>query len=456
MKKRGIIIGASAVAIVAVGAYFLIPREDETAGPAWITTEVTSQNITQSVTATGTIEPVTTVDIGTQVSGILTTLYVDYNSIVTEGQVIAELDKSTLLLDRNSNKNNLAIAESKLNFETANYNRIKDLYDKSLIADSDYEQALYDFETATNNYAAAKNNLERSEINLGYATIYSPIDGVVLSRSVEEGQTVASSFSTPTLFTVAADLKDMRVIVDVDEADIGGVEEGQRATFSVDAFPLDTFEGVITQVRQEGIVESNVVTYEVIISAANPDLKLKPGLTANVEIFTLNKKCDAVVPASALSFTPAGMGLAPKGGEGRPMMGEGSGRPMGDGSGMGSGRPMGEGSGMGSGRPMGDGSGMGSGRPMGDGSGRPDMAGANKMKRPAAGADGPTRVWVLNGDEIEPRRVEVGVSNGVLTQIEGVEVGTLVVTGVDAKSIAKIKAVETTQNPFLQKRPGQK
>ncbi|MFR9513932.1 MAG: efflux RND transporter periplasmic adaptor subunit [Rikenellaceae bacterium] len=303
MKKK-IIICAIIAAILAIGAILLMPKKASPSDVEWITTEVSSQHIVQSITATGTVEPVTLVDVGTQVSGILTNLYVDYNSVVTKGQVIAELDKSTLLLDRNSNRNSVAVAQSKYNYQEANFNRIDALYKKSLIADSEYELALYEFECAKNDLAIARNSLERSEINLGYATIYSPIDGVIISRSVEEGQTVASSFSTPTLFTVAADLRDMRVIVDVDEADIGNVEVGQSATFTVDAFPFDTFTGEVTEVRQEAIVESNVTTYEVVISAANPDLKLKPGLTASVEIFTLDEDCQKVVSAAALSFTP--------------------------------------------------------------------------------------------------------------------------------------------------------
>ncbi|MFR9503335.1 MAG: efflux RND transporter periplasmic adaptor subunit [Rikenellaceae bacterium] len=323
MKKKIIVCAIVAAALAGVAILFL-PKNAKPSDIKWYTTTVSQQSIVQSVTATGTIEPVTQVDIGTQVSGILTTLYVDYNSVVTKGQIVAELDKSTLLLDRNSNKNNVAIAQSKFDYEESNFKRVEALFKKGLIADSDYDIALYDYESARNNLEVAKNTLERSEINLGYATIYSPIDGVVLSRSVEEGQTVASSFSTPTLFTVAADLKDMRVIVDVDEADIGNVTEGQRAIFTVDAFPLDTFEGTVTQVRQEAIVESNVTTYEVVISAANPDLKLKPGLTASVEIFVLDITCDKVISAAALSFTPPMPEESPsEGGAGRPAL-EGS------------------------------------------------------------------------------------------------------------------------------------
>lgn len=435
MKKKIIIGGIVAIVVVAAVMFFM-PNSNKQGTTTWVTTTVTSQSISQSITATGTVEPVTSVDVGTQVSGILTTLYVDYNSVVTKGQVIAELDKTTLTLERNSNRNDVAIAQSKLDFELANYTRIEALYKKDLIADSEYEQALYDYETAKNNLEIAKNDLAKSETNLGYATIYSPIDGVVLSRSVEEGQTVASSFSTPTLFTVAADLSDMQVVVDVDEADIGNVVEGQRASFSVDAFPLDVFEGIVTQVRQEGIEESNVITYEVVISANNPDLKLKPGMTANVEIFVLDIECEAVVPAGALTYTPPAAYL-PSSPAGEGPRGEGPPSGMG-GQGMGQGGPMGGGQGMGGERPSGPPSGEG----MGAGSGS---------------ASERNRVWVLDGEEVTPRPVRVGVSNGIVTQVSGIEVGAEVVTGMETVSAASSSSgAATTTNPFVQQGPGRR
>ncbi len=426
MTKKRVLIAIIVVAIVAAGVKFLLPNGSKGDNVTWITSTIEEQQITESVTATGTIEPVTLVDVGTQVSGILTTLYVDYNSVVTKGQIIAELDKSTLLLTRNSSRNNVASAKSKLTYEAANYKRSKALYDKGMIADSEYELTRYNYESALNSYEVAKNNLEVAETNLGYATIYSPIDGVVLSKSVEEGQTVASSFSTPTLFTVAADLTDMRVIVDVDEADIGNVKEGQRATFSVDAFPLDVFEGVVTQVRQEGIEESNVITYEVVISAANPDLKLKPGLTANVEIFTMDVTCDMVVSVAALSFTPPTPDDAPSEEEMRKSM-----------------------------RPEGRPEGMGAGRPEGMGAG----AGARK-KRVAAKSGDMGTIWVLVDGKPQPRPVEVGVTNGILTEVRGrgVEQGMEVVTGMEFNTSATevSSSSSSTSSPFLQKRPGQK
>lgn len=270
-----------------------------------------NQDITTSVTATGTIEPVTKVDVGTQVSGIVSKLYVDYNSTVKAGQVIAELDRTNLISELSSAKANLTSAESSLSYQKSNYERYKNLYDKGLVSTNDYDQAKLSYVQAQQQVNTQKQNVKRAETNLGYATITSPIDGVVLSKEVEEGQTVASSFSTPTLFTIAQDLTDMRVIADVDEADIGEVKEGQRVTFTVDAFPDDTFQGSVTQVRQQATTESNVVTYEVVISAPNEEMKLKPGLTANVVIYTLELKNVLTIPNKALHFKPSEVMLAP-------------------------------------------------------------------------------------------------------------------------------------------------
>ncbi len=262
-------------------------------------------DISNSVTATGTIEPVTSVDVGTQVSGIVANIYVDYNSVVKKGQVIAELDKTNLISEVNTAKASLSNAQSQLTYQKVNYQRYKALYDKGLVSADEYETALLSYQQAQDAVTQQRESLQQAQTNLGYATITSPVDGVVLSREVEEGQTVASSFETPTLFTIAKDLTDMRVIADVDEADIGDVREGERVTFTVDAYPDDTFSGTVTQVRQEGNTEDNVVTYEVVISAPNKDLKLKPGLTANVTIYTLDKPGVLSVPNKALRFTPA-------------------------------------------------------------------------------------------------------------------------------------------------------
>ena len=268
------------------------------------TVAVAPANIMNSITATGTIEPVTSVTVGTQVSGIVSKLYVDYNSVVKKGQVIAKLDKTNLMSQLNTAKTQLATAQSQLNYQTTNFNRYKTLYQKGLVAADEYDNAKLSYTQAKEQVASAKEEVQRAQTNLGYATITSPIDGVVLSKSVEEGQTVAASFSTPELFKIAQDLTDMQVVADVDEADIGDVKEGERVSFTVDAYPDDTFEGTVKQVRQEATTTNNVVTYEVVISAPNADLKLKPGLTANVTIYTAERKGVLSVQSKALRFTP--------------------------------------------------------------------------------------------------------------------------------------------------------
>ncbi len=266
--------------------------------------KVALKTLQNSVTATGTIEAVTSVTVGTQVSGIVNKLYVDYNSQVKKGQVIAELDKTNLLSELNTAKANLASAQSSLNYQAANMERYKTLYKKGLVSADEYENALLTYRQAKEQVASSKENVQRAQTNLGYATITSPIDGTVISKSVEEGQTVAASFNTPELFTIAKDLTNMQVVANVDEADIGGVKEGNRVTFTVDAYPDDTFEGTVKQVRLEATTNNNVVTYEVVISAPNADLKLKPGLTANVTIYTQERSGVLAVANKALRFTP--------------------------------------------------------------------------------------------------------------------------------------------------------
>ena len=300
-KKLWIILG---VAVVAIVAYLLLSGGKKKQTVSFATAKVERTNIQNTITATGTIEPVTSVTVGTQVSGIVSRLYVDYNSVVKKGQVIAELDKTNLISELNAQRANLTSAQSALNYQQSNYNRYKTLYDKGLVSADEFESARLQYQQASQQVASARESVQRAQTNLGYATITSPIDGVVLNKAVEEGQTVAASFNTPELFTIAQDLTDMRVIADIDEADIGGVSEGQRVAFTVDAFPDDQFEGRVTQVRQQATTESNVVTYEVVISAPNVDLKLKPGLTANVTIFTLEKNGVLCVPAKALRFMP--------------------------------------------------------------------------------------------------------------------------------------------------------
>ena len=301
-KKGWIAIGV--VAVIIIFALFKCTGGKKEEKISFDTAKVQKTNIQTSITATGTIEPVTSVTVGTQVSGIVSHLYVDYNSVVKKGQVIAELDRTNLMSELNTAKANLSSAQSSLNYQLSNYNRYKELHDKGLVSADEFESARLQYLQAKEQVNTSKESLQRAQTNLGYATITSPIDGIILSKSVEEGQTVAASFNTPELFVIAQDLTNMRVIADIDEADIGGVKEGQRVSFTVDAFPDDHFEGQVTQVRQQATTESNVITYEVVISAPNNDLKLKPGLTANVTIYTLEKNDVLAVPAKALRFQP--------------------------------------------------------------------------------------------------------------------------------------------------------
>lgn len=309
-------VAVGVIIVVAVAAYLLSggKKKEEV---NFKTEKVAKVNILNSVTATGTIEPVNEVTVGTQVSGIVSKLYVDYNSVVKKGQVIAELDKSNLMSQLNTAKSQLSqaqaslrSAQSDLAYQKANFNRYKALYQKGLISANDYENARLSYQTSLQTVAsrkdqvvAAQEEVSRAQTNLSYATITSPIDGIVVSKSVEEGQTVNANMSTPDLFTIAQDLTNMQVVADVDEADIGDVKKGERVTFTVDAYPDDTFEGTVTQVRLEATTTNNVVTYQVVISAPNADLKLKPGLTANVVIYTQESNGVLSVPSKALRYT---------------------------------------------------------------------------------------------------------------------------------------------------------
>ena len=303
LKISKVWIAMTVVVIIAVAAWAL-SGEKEKEEINFKQEKVSLQTLQNSVTATGTIEAVTSVTVGTQVSGIVNKLYVDYNSQVKKGQVIAELDKTNLLSELNTAKANMASAQSQLNYQNANMKRYQTLYQKGLVSADDYENALLTYRQAKEQVATAKEQVQRAQTNLGYATITSPIDGTVISKSVEEGQTVAASFNTPELFTIAKDLTNMQVVADVDEADIGAVKEGDRVTFTVDAYPDDAFEGTVKQVRLQATTTNNVVTYEVVISAQNADLKLKPGLTANVTIYTQERTGVLAVANKALRFTP--------------------------------------------------------------------------------------------------------------------------------------------------------
>lgn len=391
MKKK-LIIGIVAVALVAGGIYFFAGRES-VKGLKLETALVNRGSITNAVTATGTVEPVTTVDVGTQVSGIIYKIYVDYNSLVKKGQLIAEMDKVTLQAELRSQEAQLANAKAEYEYQQKNYSRSKALFEKKLISDTDYETSTYSYEKAEAAYNQAQASIVKVRQNLGYATITSPIDGIVTSRAVEEGQTVASGFSTPTLFTIANDLTQMRVIADVDEADIGQVAEGQNVKFTVDAYPTDVFEGTVTQVRLEATVTSNVVTYEVVVSAYNPDLKLKPGLTANVTICTLEQNNILTVPSKSLRFVPDGAILASMG----------------------------------------------------------YTVNSLDIEAPA----GKRIVWKKKGQALEPKLISIGMASGNVTEItEGLSEGEEVILEMASVVTAEPEKEAVEQSPFMPGRPG--
>ena len=377
-KVWGIIIAI--IVIGGIAACMLMGGKKQDA-VSFETAQAERTTITSSISATGTIERVTSVTVGTQVSGIVSKLYVDYNSVVRKGEVIAELDRTNLTSELKTAQANLSSAQSTLDYEQNNYKRYQTLYDKGLVSADEYETAKLSYLKAKEQVNTARESVQKAQTNLGYATITSPIDGIVLSKSVEEGQTVAASFNTPELFTIAQDLTDMRVIADIDEADIGGVKEGQRVSFTVDAFPDDRFEGQVTQVRQQATTESNVVTYEVVISAPNEDLKLKPGLTANVTIYTLEKPDVLAVPAKALRFTPNENILS--------------------------------------------------------------------EEQSVEDCEGAHKVWTQEGNVFKAHAVEIGTSNGMLTEIvSGIGEGTEVLTDFSISSAGGDEGPQAT-NPFM-------
>ncbi len=268
-----------------------------------VTDTVTTGSISESVTATGTLESVTSVDVGTQVTGIIDKIYVDFNSEVKQGQLIAEIEKVLLQSELESAEANVESARASFAYSAANYERDRKLHERNLISDYDFETSAKDYQLAKTTYDRAKADRVKAAKNLNYAEIYSPIDGIVISRDVEVGQTVVSAMTVANLFTIA-DLDNMRVVADVDEADIGQVKEGQHVTFTVDAYPEDVFEGIVTQKRLSPTTESNVVTYEVLVSAANPEHKLIPGLTANLTIYMSRNDNAVLVPVKATRFMP--------------------------------------------------------------------------------------------------------------------------------------------------------
>ena len=304
MKKKIIIVVVVVVALATTGFLIMRPKKVDAGKINIETAKAESGTISKTVTATGTLEAITTVEVGTQVSGIIENIYVDFNSYVKKGQLMARIDTTNLAAALEQSQAALDNAKAELDYQQANYDRLSPLNNKKLISQSDFDLTVYNLNKAKANYNSALAQHKKNQINLEYALIYSPIDGIVLNRAVEEGQTVAASFNTPTLFTIANDLTQMRVEADVDEADIGQVKKDQRVEFTVDAYPDEIFEGKVTEVRLEPTVTNNVVTYTIIIAAPNPEYKLMPGMTAQTNIYVFEKKDLLVVPSKALRFTP--------------------------------------------------------------------------------------------------------------------------------------------------------
>jgi HlyD family secretion protein len=339
--------------------------------------------VNNSVTATGTVQAIKTVAVGTQVSGVISKIYADFNSHVKKGQLLAEIDKAPLMTNLESSQAALDDANAELVYQTANYNRTKALFDKQLVAQTDYDLALYNYQKTKAGVKTAQTNYDRSKINLDYATIYSPIDGVVLNRAVDEGQTVAASFNTPTLFSIANDLTQMQVEANIDEADIGQIRDAQKVEFTVDAFPEEKFKGEVTEIRLQPVTTSNVVTYTVIVKAPNPELKLMPGMTANITvIINESRKNTLVIPGKAIRFSPDSSLVALY----NASLSEKDRTELKD-------SPK--------------------------DSAKPKSNNGMKMPAPAdsENTDKPMKVWVKNGKTISPKTVEIGINDGINAEV---------------------------------------
>ncbi|MCX6238256.1 MAG: efflux RND transporter periplasmic adaptor subunit [Bacteroidia bacterium] len=303
MKKKILYIG-SAVVILIAGYFGFRSFQSAEQIFAFETAKIGKGTISNTITATGTIEAIKTVAVGTQVSGVIEKIFVDFNSQVKKGQLLAQIDETPLLAQLQQSKASVDQADAQVKYQKATYDRFQVLIGKKLIAQSDFDLAEYNYNNALASLSSAKSVYDKNKINLSYARIYSPIDGIILNRAVDEGQTVAASFNTPTLFSIANDLTQMRVEAKVDEADIGQISMNQRVQFTVDAYPDLKFAGSVTEIRMQPVVTSNVVTYTVIVQASNPELKLMPGMTASITIFVNEKKDITIVPGKALRFTP--------------------------------------------------------------------------------------------------------------------------------------------------------
>jgi len=309
MKKKILYIG-SAIILVIAGFFVYRSFAGTVKTISFETAKIEKGTISNTITATGTLEAIKTVEVGTQVSGVIEKIYVDFNSQVKKGQLLAQLDETPLLAQLDQSKSSVDQSEAEVKYQKATYDRYKVLAEKKLIAQSDFDLAEYNYNKALASLNNARSVYDKTKINLSYARIYSPIDGIILERAVDEGQTVAASFSTPTLFTIANDLTQMRVEAKVDEADIGKVRNGQRVEFTVDAFPLQKFAGEVTEIRLKPVASANVITYTVVINAPNPDKILMPGMTANASFFVTERKDILLVPSKAIQFASDQTALA--------------------------------------------------------------------------------------------------------------------------------------------------
>jgi len=303
MKKKFYLYIIIVIIAIGTGSYFLFFKSDSE-DITYRVDKITRGNIVVQVRATGTINPVRTVLVGAQVSGIIEKIYVDYNSVVHKGQPIAQIDSTFLYASVKEAEANLERNRAQLNEAERNYNRTKELFNKNLVSQADLDAAQTNYEAAAAQLKQAQGAVDRARVNLQYAVIRAPIDGIVISRDVDVGQTVASSFQTPKMFTIAEDLKNMQLEASVDEADIGQVSVGQDVTFTVDAYPQQEFKGKVTQIRLAPVTVQNVVTYTVIISVRNDDMKLRPGMTATATILVDKREDVLRIPILATRFQP--------------------------------------------------------------------------------------------------------------------------------------------------------
>ncbi|MBQ3933854.1 MAG: efflux RND transporter periplasmic adaptor subunit, partial [Elusimicrobiaceae bacterium] len=300
-KKKKLIIAIIAVVVLAI---FIIKITGGKKAASYKIENPKRAKIVQTVEASGTINPVTQTSVGTQVSGRVEEIFVDYNSIIKKGQLLAVIDPSTYKSNVIQQEANLQKLESVFKNAERNYDRYKKLYAQELVAKSELDNAELDYLSANAQVVQGRASLDKAKIDLSYTNVVSPVDGIVISKEVELGQTVAASYQTPTLFLVAEDLTKMQIEVNISEADISKIKEGQRVDFNIDAYPTTTFVGKVSQVRNAATTISNVVTYTVVVSVDNDDLKLKPGMTANVSIITAEANNALSVPNQALRFVP--------------------------------------------------------------------------------------------------------------------------------------------------------